>query len=379
MNRSQIADKLEGQIREFSGKLCTKVGGRFVEEMLYGIGLEEMLRDNLIEEGAAGMGRNTLLIIDPSDVSKKYAKKMEYLAQVWDGSENKVSKGYWTMRVIGAELNRVKIIPLYEHLYCQKAPGFVSENEEILKGVDCVRGQVGSRGIWVMDRGGDRRKLFAPFLDRGMRFIIRLEGDRHLVYRGRKVLAIDLANFCRTLYIERIIKEDQSQERAYTVELGFRRVKLPGRKDQLALVGVKGLGHQPLMLLTNLEVVKSRRSLLLVVLSYFRRWQVEETIRFAKQTFRVEDIRLRKYDRLQNMMAIVSVAVYFVAVWLGDRLKLRLLAHHALQAAKRLFLIPDFRYYALADGIKWSFEGSQTPFRSPKEQPRADPQLMLLI
>jgi hypothetical protein len=40
MNRSQIADKLKGQIGEFSGKLCKglpKVAGRSVEEMLYGI------------------------------------------------------------------------------------------------------------------------------------------------------------------------------------------------------------------------------------------------------------------------------------------------------------------------------------------------------
>jgi hypothetical protein len=40
MNRSQIASKLKGQIKEFSGKLCRglpKVVGRFVEEMLYGI------------------------------------------------------------------------------------------------------------------------------------------------------------------------------------------------------------------------------------------------------------------------------------------------------------------------------------------------------
>ena len=33
------------------------------------------------------------------------------------------------------------------------------------------------------------------------------------------------------------------------------------------------------------------------------------------------------------------------------RAKINILAMHALKAAKRLFGIPDFRYYALADGI----------------------------
>jgi len=47
MNRSQIANKLKGQIREFSGKLSKdlpKVAGRFLEEMLYGILCRQSVR-----------------------------------------------------------------------------------------------------------------------------------------------------------------------------------------------------------------------------------------------------------------------------------------------------------------------------------------------
>lgn len=322
------------------------------------------------------------MLIDPSDLSKKYAKKMEYLAHVRDGSEKKLSKGYWTVRVVGAELERVKIIPLYEHLYSQDAPDFESENTEILKAVDSVRRQVGDRGIWVMDRGGDRKKLFHPFLQRGMRFMVRLEGGRDLIYRGKKVLAIHLATSCSMPYRERIIKQEGSAEKVHNIEVGFRRVKLPGRKERLALVVVKGLGREPLMILTNRDVVKSRECLVFFVLSYFRRWQIEETTPlawFAKQAYQVEDIRLRRYDRLQNMIAIVSAAVYFVAVWLGQGLKLAILAHHALEAAKRIFGVPDFPHYALADGIKAFLFGSEAPLREGKAQPRADPQLMLPI
>ncbi|UCD58272.1 MAG: transposase [Candidatus Hydrogenedentota bacterium] len=415
MNRSQIANKLKGQIEEFSGKLSKglpRVVERFMEEMLYGIlcrqsvhvteiaralnerirliktvnrlcrqlgrhELEEGVTANLIEEGATHIKRDTLLLIDPSDLSKKYAKKMEYLARVRDGSEKKLSRGYWTVRVVGAELQRVKIIPLYEHLYSQRAPDFESENREILKAVDCVRRRVGHRGIWVMDRGGDRRKLFAPFLERGMRFIIRLEGHRHLEYRGRNVPGTDLAASCPTPYAERIIREESSGERVYNIQVGFRRVKLPGREQRLALVVVKQLGGQPLMILTNVEVVKSRRSVMFVVLSYFRRWQIEETIRFAKQAYQIEDIRLRRYHRLQNMIVIVWAVVHFVAVWLGEGLKLGILAHHALQAAKRVLGIAAFRYYALADGIKASLAGCEAPLHHGNARPRADPQLML--
>ena len=79
------------------------------------------------------------------------------------------------------------------------------------------------------------------------------------------------------------------------------------------------------------------------------------------------------------MIAIVSAAVYFVAVWLGERLKLGILIHHALQADKRIFGVPDFRYYALAEGVKAFLAGCEAPFRGGKVQPRADPQLILPI
>jgi len=39
-------------------------------------------------------------------------------------------------------------------------------------------------------------------------------------------------------------------------------------------------------------------------------------------------------------------------VYLGLRTKLRVLARHLLKAAKRVFGIPEFHFYALADGIK---------------------------
>jgi hypothetical protein len=54
--------------------------------------------------------------------------------------------------------------------------------------------------------------------------------------------------------------------------------------------------------------------------------------------------------------------MYFAAVKMGDSIRLGVLAHHALKEAKRLFGIPNFRYYAVADGIKTLLEGSRRPF-----------------
>jgi hypothetical protein len=85
--------------------------------------------------------------------------------------------------------------------------------------------------------------------------------------------------------------------------------------------------------------------------SYLRRWRIEETIRFIKKSYALEDIRLLTYVRFQNMMALVTLA-YFTMAYLRLKTKLRVLMRHLLKAAKRVFGIPEFRFYALADGIK---------------------------
>lgn len=393
MNNSIIAGKMQKQIREFSGILSKglpKVSQRFVKEAIYGIqarqsvklteiarslnekialtksqnrlcrqlnrkGLDKKIREKLLIEGAKKIKRDSLLILDLSDISKKYAKKMEYMSGVYDGSDKKIGNGYWTIQIIGAELEGIHITPLYGELYSHDAPGFISENEEIIRSVKEVNKHTEGNGIYVIDRGGDRINLMGPFLEDKIRFIIRAVGSRDLIYKGKKVLAKDIAKGCPMLYAERIIKEEQNKERIYNLEFGYRKIKLPEYEQKLYLVVIKGFGEEPLMILTNVEINGGRKSLLFIVLSYMKRWQIEETIRFAKQSYTLEDIRILTYKRLQNMMVLVIASMYFAAVWLGDRLKLSVLMHHALKAAKRLFGIPDFRYYAIADGIKEIF------------------------
>jgi len=57
------------------------------------------------------------------------------------------------------------------------------------------------------------------------------------------------------------------------------------------------------------------------------------------------------YDRLKNLVAIVSAVAFFAGIVLGEGLKLAVLARHVTRLAKRFFGVPDFHYYALADGI----------------------------
>jgi hypothetical protein len=117
-----------------------------------------------------------------------------------------------------------------------------------------------------------------------------------------------------------------------------------------------------------------------VVEAYLTRWRVEETIRFIKQSYHLEDLRVLDYQRLRNLMALVLAAVVFSAVWLGRSLKLSILTAHVTNVSKRFFGVPDFHYYALADGIArlLSRLGSYAPCATPNTPP-PDHQLTFLF
>ena len=114
----------------------------------------------LIRDGASGVKDDTVLAIDISDIAKQYARKMEYLTTVRDGSaRGELTKGYWLLGVVGADVRGDRLTPLLMDLYSQAADDFESENTQLLAAIDRVRVATAGRGIWAIDRGGDRGRL----------------------------------------------------------------------------------------------------------------------------------------------------------------------------------------------------------------------------
>jgi len=65
-----------------------------------------------------------------------------------------------------------------------------------------------------------------------------------------------------------------------------------------------------------------------------------------------------RYVCLQNMMALVLAVFYFLAAILDTHHKLKVMAGHVLDCARRVFGVPDFKYYALGDGLSAIFRRS---------------------
>ncbi len=392
MHDTKVRSRLKAQLTKFSAELCaslSKPAARFVSQMLFGIQssqdvklsniarslqekislirtekrlsrhlksaeLEKELPPQLVSMGSSRVQPNTVLALDLSDIRKEYAQKMEYLATVRDGSTGELHLGYWLCDVTGAEVNGSEIVPLYQKLFSVEAKEFTSENAEVLAAVDLIRTHTQGRGIWAIDRGGDRKKLLEPLLDRGARFVIRSTGKRTVIDRRKLQGSVaEVAGRCRLRHQARIIKIQDEQEKAYDLRYGAEPIRLPGRSEPLWLVVVAGFGEAPLMLLTNLPIAaKDSQSLWWIVQIYLTRWKIEETFRFIKQSYNLEDVRVMKYQRLKNLVILVTAVAYFAATFLGQQMKLRILCEKLLIISQRFFGIPPFRFYALADGIR---------------------------
>ena len=392
MGNSRTVAVVKGQLSKFSGiisKGLPKAKQRLIREMVYGvqaakdvklsnitrslnephplIKTEDRLSRNLDDRdfteainqqicrlGSKHVLDDMVIAIDPGDIRKKYAAKMECLCKIRDGSEQEIGEGYWLAKAVAADIDHKKVIPLYLEAYSQDAGGFISENDQLFKLIDTIGAHVGNKGIYAIDRGGDRGKLYDKFLekDKEKRFVIRLTKQRDLIHKNIKKTCLLLATILPCPYQTVIIKYQDGQEDKTTVSYNALPVKLPGREHPLFLVVVKGFGKVPMMLLTNCPVnLKSKETMWRIVEIYLTRWKCDESFRYIKQCYNLEDIRVRHYTSIRNIVVLILAVSYFAAVYLGENLKLKMLVERIYFVSKRFFGVPSFFNYAIADGL----------------------------
>ena len=344
--------KLSSVVRALREKTTPKKVEDRLSRMLSADGLESGLHGFIASEGARRVHGDTLIILDPSDVQKPYAKKMEYLAKVWDGSKGEVGDnlGYWGCMAVACESGGRRPVPLHFRLWSADSPGFVSESEEVKAVVDGITRHTKRRGIFVYDRGGDNIEFYRHFLEKGLDFIVRLK-ERYVRSWKRTVMCGELAWQCRMRYREVVTFDRRGKERRVTAEFGVVPVRLPDIPDRLLhMVVVRGFGKKPMMLLTTLAKTTTREALWQVVEGYITRWRVEDTIRHVKQSYGLEDLRLFKYAKIKALAAIVLATIYFSMAWIGNSEKHCVIARSVARMSFRIHDVPEFHFYAIADG-----------------------------
>lgn len=388
--------RFKAQANKFSGILSKGLGkttGRLIKELVYGIQAskdikisnvarslkedikliktEERLCRNLAAEdfsehinqqiirlGDDKITDEMVIAVDPGDIMKPYAKVMEKLCGVYDGSAGVGAQGYHLCQVTAANLEHNKIVPLYCEAYSSLENNYVSGTEKIKEAINKVIAKTGTAGIWAIDRQGDCNEIIEHFTANKLKFVTRLKLNRWLLTKNKNggivpVQADRLEIHASLNYKAQITKIEDGKETVINITFGIKKVALHDKPNEwFNVVIIKGFGQHPMLLLTSLEPMNAEpKEVYKIVETYLTRWKCDECYRYIKQSYNLEDIRVRSYNGIRNMVAIINAIAYFTSIYMGMNLKMKLMVQKVFILSKRFFGIPSFFHYAMADGI----------------------------
>jgi len=320
-----------------------------------------------------------LVVHDMSDIAKPFAKKLEGLSTVHDGSTGELVNGYVFCLSIGVGKEPWDIHPIWTTLVNPHAQEFTSGNDLFKKQIrQMLLAGIGQDLLHVFDRGFDDEKWF-HFGDReDIAWMIRLKDNRKVTFRGERNHAI--TTVADTLLSERPLHDgDCTYARA---DIGIEIThdadgkKITPETRTYSLVAVKREKyHKPLLLLLNGRV-KDLREAVHLYNDYLDRWEVEDCIRFGKQSLKTEQMQLRTFIRLERFLQLQLLLWDFLLREYDKGVRptgadLREILLRSIEGDTRI-LSP----YLLADHIGDSLRADQRQ-HDPDLVPRLSPQLAL--
>jgi len=296
---------------------------------------------------------DTPIILDLSDIAKPFAKKMDYLATVRDGSTGELVNGYWLIELY-ASLSRKNPVPILLEPFSHQEPYSPGQNPVVLAAVHKIFELTDNRGVLVVDCGFDGWVMFEDWLDNKYHFVARLVGNRHLLrfYSGSgqwlPLRADQLADQTPTPHrFHKLVKRHGKPSLRIT-QIGWVKVRLPGREEDLTLVVSRLAGvDKPMMLLTNLPV-ENLKDAKRVLRFYIRRWECEEGIRFLKSKVNLEKIRTFRWSAIRRLV-LLAVLVMIYLGWLVEEHPN--ICHRLVYLSQPLPDKPDFLMYRLLTGL----------------------------
>lgn len=318
----QMARHLPHQRTKFLSRL-----DRLEKHLVKDSNFDNQLKDVLPEVWLPQFKDDTPIILDLSDIAKPLARKMDYLATVRDGSTGELVNGYWLLEMY-ASLSYKNPVPILLEPFSHQEPDSPGQNPVVLKAVHKVFELTGGRGVLIIDRGFDAGIMFEDWLDNKYRFVARLVGKRHLLWfsggfeqqSNRQWVRIQswlLAEKTPTpYYFSKAIKR-HGKVILRLSQVGWVKVRLPGRQEDLTLVVSRIAGEDtPLMLLTNLPVENAddaRR----ILRYYLRRWECEEAIRFLKSQVHLERIRAFRWSAIRRLVLLAALVMIYLG-WIVE-------------------------------------------------------------
>lgn len=275
---------------------------------------------------------NPVVNFDNSDIVKIYGKKFEYLDEVIDGSDPKkeVKPGYPIVNAVVLGKNKKQPIPIYSKIVSTKDPKFESMNTYTLESINTVYKAIG-KFDGVFDRGYDDKKIFRYMDKLGLKFVIRLKGNRKFLFKGKTKNVLEQANSRKG----KIVFKAKFQCEEKQLLISNTRVQMTdGKHEEYSAVFVYGLGTEPMMLLTNKDI-KNGHDARVIVRMYLDRWKIEEVHRAQKQAYEYEDMRVRTLKSMNNLNFIFMMQIGLMTK-LIEQMDNRLLSIKIMEESKSL-------------------------------------------
>ena len=268
------------------------------------------VQENYLNQVDKYIDDTTIYPIDESDLAKPYSVAMEALHEVHDGSAHKIVPGYMTLEIT-ALTHKTKIpIPVYERVYSAAEKGFLSQDAEVLKGLQFLSERYGHGGIRVMDRGYDANVYMRYFIKKKERFIIRIKKNRIVHHEAKSINIEDLASRYKGKYALKYTLHGETVH----CKVADIPIHLPEfGKYPLNLVVVYGFGKNPMYLLTNCRSSESCFCAAIVKM-YLLRWRIEDHFRFKKQQYHFEDFRVRTLNAIRTLHLLVTILTGYLAL-----------------------------------------------------------------
>lgn len=284
------------------------------------------LAAELLRRSAAMVTDESLIPADTTDLAKYYARHLEGLGRVHDGSdpEGRTAPGYCIFQAF-VRVGTWQLFPLVVEPLKVYAGAATGENAEILGHMLRVHEATGKKGTWVLDRGFDRRELFEPLVRNAVAFVVRQRGDRTVRTADGRDLSVGALVAEQTCPSP---KRWPTGGASVTIE-----VRLPevGPDPFLLVVGWRVPdSERPLVLLVSPKGRRRGRTGKWYVRAYHERWGAEDATRGIKQQFRVEEFLVRSWVSIRRLLWLVAWAFWWLNLWGAapfERLRTALMDH----------------------------------------------------
>lgn len=303
--------------------------------------------DNYLKEIKEDINDRSIVIIDGSEVVKPASTVLEKMCDVRDGSTGEISKGYWMLEMMILSSKNKLPLPIYSKIYSSKEEEYISEDDEVLKGLKQIEKSVSKKSIRTMDRGYDANIYYEYYLTKNIPFVIRAKKNRNVVYKGKTQNIMTVAKQHKGKY-----KMNFKGKNGKNIELKISIISVnlcEFKEKKVNLIVVYGFGEEPMLLISNLES-KDERIAEVITKVYLMRWKIEEYFKFKKQQFKFEDFRIRKINGIKNLNILVTILIGLLGL-MSEKHKTSKLVMEIIGKSRRIYGKKKFVYYAIADGI----------------------------